>query len=215
MSERALRWADVSPLWQACFGLAFEGLREGSNPIGALVADAAERVVATGKSAVRAELSNVVVSHCEIAHAEVNALLALDNRVHGRERARAYTLYSTLEPCPVCFGAFYMSDVGRLVYAARDDFGGSTNLLGSTPYLGRKRRSVEGPVAGLEETAVFLCVYFDVKSGASADVINAAFAKRYPAAVERATRMAHRAALEEEANDEVAFDSIRAVLEAT
>ena len=29
--------------------------------------------------------------------------LALDNRIHTKARASSYTLYATLEPCPVCF----------------------------------------------------------------------------------------------------------------
>ena len=54
-------------------------------------------------------------------------------------------LYTTTEPCPLCLGAFYMSGVRTLHYAAREPFAGSTNLLGTTPYLSRKPIKVIGP----------------------------------------------------------------------
>jgi tRNA(Arg) A34 adenosine deaminase TadA len=162
-------WSELPELWRRCFELAWESHLEGSNPIAALIADARGRVVATGKSAVRAPVSGVAISHNELAHAEVNALLELDNRVHGKDKASAYTLYATLEPCPVCFCAFYMSDVASLRFAARDRFGGSVNLLGTTPYLSRKQRLVVGPEPLLEEFSIFLNVAHDLDAGLPMD----------------------------------------------
>jgi hypothetical protein len=77
-----------------------------------------------------------------LAHAEVNALLALDS-----DHADPHTciLYTSCEPCPLCFGAFYMSGLRELRYASRDPFAGSINLLGATPYLKRKPIRVFGP----------------------------------------------------------------------
>ncbi len=187
----SLAWTEVPRLWQACFELAWEAHLEGSNPIGALVADADGVVVSTGKSAVKSTLSGVRISNCEIAHAEVNALLALDNRIHTKARASSYTLYATLEPCPVCFSALYMSDVKKLVYAAADRFGGSTNLLGKTPYLSRKSIQVQGPVTNLEQVSIFLNVYCDILRGVDVpDVVHGELARDYPAAVERALELA-------------------------
>jgi tRNA(Arg) A34 adenosine deaminase TadA len=184
-------WEEIEPLWRRCFELAWECHLEGSNPIGALVADSKGRVVATGKSAVRAPVTGVVINHNEIAHAEVNALLTLDNRVHDKSRASAYTLYSTLEPCPVCFCAFYMSDVGGLRFAASDRFGGSTNLLGTTPYLSRKQRAVRGPEPVLAEFSIFLNVLHDLQGEHGHDnPVHAALARDYPRPVALARRLA-------------------------
>ena len=186
-----MQWDEVPWIWKACFELAWDAHLAGSNPIGALVADAQGSVVATGKSAVRAESSGVQSAHCEIAHAEINALLALDNRIHDTAKASAYTLFVTLEPCPLCFGALYMSDVEKLVFAAKDRYGGSTNLLGTTPYLSRKPVQVEGPVDHLEQVSVFLNVYSDLlRGGDVATVVHDEFAKDYPAVVQRARELA-------------------------
>ncbi len=189
-------WEEVLPVWRTCFELAWEAHREGSNPIAAVVADAEGRVVATGKSAVRAQLSGVAVSNCEIAHAEVNALLTLDNRVHSKEKASKYKLYVTLEPCPLCLGALYMSDVNSVSFAAKDRFGGSINLLGSTPYLRRKPTVVEGPLDHLGEISIFLNVYCDVLRGVlMPHVVHEALAVDYPMIVPLAQTLAAKDAL--------------------
>ena len=105
----------------------------------------------------------MTAAHCEIAHAEVNAQLELDNRVH--DQVNDYTLYVSLEPCPVCFGAFYMSGIRNLKFAAKDSFGGSTNLFGKTPYLNQKPIRIEGPVDNLGRLSIFMNVYCDHAMG--------------------------------------------------
>ena len=50
------------------------------------------------------------------AHAVVVALREAARRV-GRDRLRDVTIFSTMEPCPMCVGALLASDVEALVYA--------------------------------------------------------------------------------------------------
>lgn len=91
----------------------------------------------------------------QLAHAELNALLSMPNLMPGRHD---FTLYTTMEPCPLCMGALYMSGVRGLHYACRDTYAGSANLLGSTPYYSRKPLRVRGPHnAALEIVLMALC----------------------------------------------------------
>lgn len=207
-------WQSVVEPWQLAFDLAWETYCEGSNPIAAVIVDRNNNVVATGKSAVRANVSNVITNHCEIAHAEVNALLRLDNRLHDKEAAAGYTLFSTMEPCPLCMSAIYMSDVKALSYAARDSFGGSVNLLGATPYLSRKSRRVEGPVTGLGEVSIFLNVYYNVRYATGADAVHEAFAEDYPDTVNAATSLGEgdRLDFDEKPDTSVMFECVRDAL---
>ena len=103
-------------------------------PIGAVITDASGQILARGRNHSRDGGPAPVHSHT-LAHAEVNALLALNS-----DHADPHTciLYTSCEPCPLCFGAFYMSGLRELRYASRDPFGDSVNLLGATPYLKRK-----------------------------------------------------------------------------
>ncbi len=206
------RWAEVEPIWRRAFELAWEGYREGSNPIAAVIADVDGNIVSTGKSAVRGDLSGVLLKRSEIAHAEVNALATLDNRVHGKAAAAGYTLYVTMEPCPLCMSALYMSDVKALHYAARDAYAGSANLLGATPYLARKLRHVHGPVSGLGDVSAFLCVYYDLRHCADDPplTVHEEFAKAYPLPVAQARALAPKDGLdiEQERDAGVVFDRV-------
>lgn len=58
------------------------------------------------------------------AHAEMTALRQAAQALGGW-RLRGVTLYSTLEPCPMCAGALVMARVDRLVYAAPDPKNGA------------------------------------------------------------------------------------------
>lgn len=53
------------------------------------------------------------------AHAEMQAITAASNFLGGKYLANC-TLYVTLEPCQMCAGALYWSQISKIVYGARD-----------------------------------------------------------------------------------------------
>tara|TARA_R110002111_G_scaffold15876_6_gene41064 strand:- start:440 stop:898 length:459 start_codon:yes stop_codon:yes gene_type:complete len=53
------------------------------------------------------------------AHAEMQAITAAANFLGGKYLHNC-TLYVTLEPCQMCAGALYWSQISKVVYAARD-----------------------------------------------------------------------------------------------
>lgn len=62
------------------------------------------------------------------AHAEVLALRDAA-AVLGDRRLREATLVVTLEPCPMCAGAAWAAQVGRIVFGAADPRAGATGSL--------------------------------------------------------------------------------------
>jgi tRNA(adenine34) deaminase len=58
------------------------------------------------------------------AHAEVLCLRGAAKRL-GRWRLSEVTVYSTVEPCPMCAGALVAARVKRVVYGAPDVLGGA------------------------------------------------------------------------------------------
>ncbi len=54
------------------------------------------------------------------AHAEMQAITSGAEYLGGKY-LRDCTLYVTLEPCPMCAGALYWSQITRIVYGAKDD----------------------------------------------------------------------------------------------
>jgi tRNA(Arg) A34 adenosine deaminase TadA len=105
--------------WQLPFELAWEALRAGSRPIGAVLLDGAGRPVATGRN--RSQESTAPpgqLAGTAIAHAEVNALAQLP----AGGRYENHRLYTTLEPCLLCSGALIHSHVRHVLYAASDPY---------------------------------------------------------------------------------------------
>ena len=54
------------------------------------------------------------------AHAEMQAITASANFLGGKYLANC-TIYVTIEPCQMCAGALYWSQISKIVYGARDD----------------------------------------------------------------------------------------------
>ncbi len=61
------------------------------------------------------------------AHAEMQAITAASNFLGGKY-LHGCTLYVTLEPCQMCAGALYWSQLSRLVFAAPDERRGYITL---------------------------------------------------------------------------------------
>jgi tRNA(adenine34) deaminase len=61
----------------------------------------------------------------ELDHAEISALRELEQLGGSVDRGRI-TMYCTLEPCLMCFGALMIGGIGTVVYAYEDAMGGAT-----------------------------------------------------------------------------------------
>lgn len=94
---------------------AQDAFDKGEIPVGALVV-VNDRVIA--KSHNLTELLNDVT-----AHAEMQAVTAAANFLGGKYLTGC-TLYVTLEPCQMCAGALYWSQVSKVVYGAADEHRG-------------------------------------------------------------------------------------------
>ena len=90
--------------------LAEQAVRRGDGgPFGALVVCRGE-VVGRGW--------NRVVSECDpTAHAEILAIREAARRL-GRFHLDGCTLYTSSEPCPMCFSAAYWAHIESVIYAA-------------------------------------------------------------------------------------------------
>ena len=85
---------------------------KGEIPIGAIIV-VSDRVIARAHNLT--ELLNDVT-----AHAEMQAITAAANYLEGKY-LKECTLYVTIEPCQMCAGALFWSQIGKIVYGARDE----------------------------------------------------------------------------------------------
>ena len=103
--------------WMAeALALAADAAEQGEVPVGALVV-LENKVIGRG-------WNQPVGSHDPTAHAEVVALRDAARRL-GNYRLSGATLYVTIEPCTMCFGAMMHARVARLVYGATEPRAGT------------------------------------------------------------------------------------------
>lgn len=95
---------------------AFE---KGEIPVGALIV-IDNRIIARAHNLT--ELLNDVT-----AHAEMQAITAASHFLGGKYLINC-TLYVTLEPCQMCAGALYWTQISKIVYGANDQERGCTVL---------------------------------------------------------------------------------------
>ena len=111
---------------QRALALADQAAAAGEVPVGAVLVRDGEELGAGWNAP--------VASHDPTAHAEVMALRAAAVAL-GNYRLPGSTLYTTMEPCPMCAGAIVQARVARVVYAATDERWGAVEsvfeILGS------------------------------------------------------------------------------------
>ncbi|WP_396210859.1 nucleoside deaminase [Flavobacterium sp.] len=96
--------------------IAFE---KGEIPVGAIIV-VDNKVIARSHNLT--EMLNDVT-----AHAEMQSITAAANFIGGKYLKNC-TLYVTLEPCQMCAGALYWSQISKIVFGARDDQRGYQKL---------------------------------------------------------------------------------------
>jgi tRNA(adenine34) deaminase len=98
------------------------------------------------------------------AHAEMQAFTAAAGHL-GAKYLDECTLYVTLEPCVMCAGAAYWTQIAKIVYGATDEKKGYT--LVNSPLLHPRTEVVPGILAG--ECAELLTEFFKSKRNNATD----------------------------------------------
>ena len=126
--------------------IAFE---KGEIPVGAIIV-IDNKVIARSHNLT--EMLNDVT-----AHAEMQSITAAANFIGGKYLKNC-TLYVTLEPCQMCAGALYWSQISKIVFGASDDQRGYQKL---GTQLHPKTTVVSGVLA--EEAANLMRRFFTEK----------------------------------------------------
>lgn len=96
-------------------------LEKGEIPIGAVVV-VNDRIIARSHNLTEM-LTDVT------AHAEMQAITAAANYLGGKY-LKECVMYITVEPCQMCAGALYWSQITKIVYGASDNKRGYTSMGG-------------------------------------------------------------------------------------
>ncbi|MDQ0346523.1 nucleoside deaminase [Ancylobacter vacuolatus] len=92
-----------------------------------------------------------------LSHAEMNLFHRVFMGDYRFARADGLTLYTTLEPCVMCFGTLLHLPITRLVFAMEDAYGGcaSVTLTGAPPRHQHRPLEIIGGVCRSEAQALF------------------------------------------------------------
>jgi tRNA(Arg) A34 adenosine deaminase TadA len=91
--------------------MARRGVESGQSPFGACIVNGDGRVIA--------QAHNEVVQNTDItAHAEIQAIRMACRTINSIDLTGC-TIYSTCEPCPMCFSACHWARIQRVVFGAQ------------------------------------------------------------------------------------------------
>ncbi len=134
--ERALHYAETA-------------LEAGEFPVGCVIEHCGQ-IIASGSR------SNSIGAANEMDHAEMIALRAMLNS-EEIINAKEVTVYSTMEPCLMCFSTMLVNGVIRFVFSYEDVMGGGTNLPIErlSPLYSDLKLSITGGVLRKKSLALF------------------------------------------------------------
>jgi len=127
-----MKYSELEHPWNRIFDLSWQSVCAGSKAIAAVILSENGEIISEGRN----QISEYNIPNPRLLHAEVEALRGLNL---GKYRnLKEYTLYTGLEPCPMCVGTLAMSGICKIVIATRDALGGSMNLIEHSNFMKRK-----------------------------------------------------------------------------
>ncbi|MBH5319583.1 nucleoside deaminase [Paenibacillus sp. GSMTC-2017] len=159
--------------------LAFEEAEkascEGSIPIGAVLVAPNGDVISRGRN-------QVFTAWDPTCHAEIDAIRGAGKLLFQPEYKNKCTLYSTVEPCPMCTGALILADINRAVWALSDNYLGALRIAKEGNHFRHKYDKINitvQPYVDLAEKSESLHKEFDTKRGVTYAVSNVSIDKSF------------------------------------
>lgn len=127
---------------------AHQALERGDFPVGCVITDASG-VICAGQRFNSREKN-------ELNHAEIMALRKLYEK-HSERISGELTIYSTMEPCLMCYSTLILNNIKTIVYAYEDVMGGGCNVALDTlkPLYSSKKISIVSGVLRNQSIALF------------------------------------------------------------
>lgn len=145
-------------MMDAALELARQALVEDQLPVGCIIT-AGRNILGLGRRSAS--------THFRLDHAEMMALReALPADQAKSFSTAAVTVYTTLEPCIMCYGAILHARLPRIVFALEDPYGGATSVsLGNIPrHLMTPLPTVVGGVRRTEARRLFAQYFRSTKN---------------------------------------------------
>jgi tRNA(adenine34) deaminase len=101
---------------------AEKAFAEGTIPIGAVIVGPDGEIISRGRN-------RVFTSMDPSCHAEIDVIRSAGKVLLNPDYKNKCTMYTTVEPCPMCSGALILADITRVVWALSDDYLGALRMM--------------------------------------------------------------------------------------
>ncbi|CRK82795.1 cytosine deaminase [Neobacillus massiliamazoniensis] len=117
---------------------AERSLKENTYPIGAVIVDENYNLIAKGRN-------RVYPQQDATAHAEIDAIRNAGQVIlNAKINREIFTIYTSLEPCPMCTGGILFANIKKVVWLLNDDLGfGGFRKIKSTNIFDERFKEVE------------------------------------------------------------------------
>nr|WP_186577843.1 nucleoside deaminase [Aquibacillus kalidii] len=96
---------------------AEQSLEENTYPIGAVIVDEIFNLISKGRNRVHPQQDAT-------AHAEIDAIRSAGQAIlNAKVNREKFTIYTSLEPCPMCTGGILFANIKKVVWMINDDLG--------------------------------------------------------------------------------------------
>lgn len=139
---------------------AEQALKENTYPIGAVIVDESDNLIAKGRN-------RVYPNQDATAHAEIDAIRNAGQAIlNAKVKREKFTIYTTLEPCPMCTGGILFANIKKVVWLLNDDlgFGGYRKIKAANVFEERfdEVDIIEEPFEDLKKRQVQLMEKWDI-----------------------------------------------------
>lgn len=117
---------------------AEKALNDNTYPVGAIIVDENQNIIAKGRNKVHPQQDAT-------AHAEIDAIRNAGKSIfRAKINHEKFTIYTSLEPCPMCTGGILFAKIKKVVWLLNDDTGfGGYKKFKDAKIFDKKLREIE------------------------------------------------------------------------
>ena len=205
-----MRFNGLDKEWQKVFELGWESYKDGNLPIGAIIVDNDGNLLSCGRNRY---IASKRFPNCKVDHAETECIQELD--IEKYPDLKNYTLYTSMEPCPMCIGTIIMSNLKKVKVAAHDSWAGASDICIKNSYAQKKCVEVEFADDFLANVQIALQGSVELRITGTDSEVYKSFMEMYPLGASAAYKIYSEKLLGEVSllNAGDAFDRVAEILE--
>lgn len=198
-----MNFSELEKPWQEVFELGWQSFCEGNLPIGAVIVDDSGKTLSVGRNQF---ITSKRFPNCKVDHAETECIQLLD--IEKYPDLKNYTMYTSMEPCPMCIGTIIMSNLKRVRVAAHDSWAGASDICIKNAYAQKKSVEVIFADDFLANMQIALQGCVELRVNGTDSAVYKSFRDMYPLGASVAYRLWNEGIADHYVDDRVPFPKV-------